>query len=87
MLHDVHTYTEPMEFDPDRYDQKDSEMKKVTDLAFGFGRRACPGMHFAHGTIFAIIATTLATCEIVPATDANGEDIIPEIAYTTGTIV
>ncbi|KZT07466.1 cytochrome P450 [Laetiporus sulphureus 93-53] len=87
MLHDPMTYADPMDFKPERYGNADAEMQKVTDLAFGFGRRACPGFYFAQGTIFAVIATVLATCDVVPAVDERGEPIVPEIAYTSGTIV
>ncbi|KAI0917772.1 hypothetical protein AcV7_007098 [Taiwanofungus camphoratus] len=86
MLHDPEVYPNPMAFDPDRYQKLDSEMQKVTDLAFGFGRRACPGLHLAEATVFSIVATVLATCEILPEVDTNGKDIVPEIAYTSGTI-
>lgn len=86
MLHDPEIYPDPMEFKPERFDGLDSEMKKVTDLAFGFGRRVCPGMHFAEGTLFAIIATALATCDILPGLDEHGKEVLPKYAYTPGTI-
>lgn len=75
-----------MEFDPERYNGLDSEMVKVTDLVFGFGRRVCPGIHFAEGTLFAIIATTLATCDILPGLDENGNEVLPTYSYTPGTL-
>jgi len=86
MLHDEEIFPNPMDFNPDRYQNLDSEMQKVSDLAFGFGRRACPGMYLAEGTVFAIVTTLLATCDILPAIDANGEKVIPEVSYTSGTI-
>ncbi|KAF8898066.1 cytochrome P450 [Gymnopilus junonius] len=85
MLHDPEIYPNPMQFIPERYNGSDEEMFKVT-LSFGFGRRICPGMHFAEGTLFSIIATTLATCDILPGLDANGKEVIPKYAYTPGTI-
>lgn len=87
MLHDPEIYSNPMEFNPDRYQNLDSEMRKVTDLAFGFGRRACPGFYFAEGTIFAIVTTALAACEIIPDVDENGKHVLPEVVYTSGAIV
>ncbi|CCM05258.1 uncharacterized protein FIBRA_07468 [Fibroporia radiculosa] len=87
MLHDPAEFPDPMEFRPERFGGDDAEMQKVTDLAFGFGRRFCPGYHFAEGTAFAVIATLLATCTIVPKLDAQGKEIIPELTYTSGTIV
>ena len=62
-------------------------MKKATNPIFGFGRRLCPGIHFADGTLFAIIATTLATCDILPGLDEKGNEVLPRYAYTSGTIV
>ncbi|KDR76708.1 hypothetical protein GALMADRAFT_67164 [Galerina marginata CBS 339.88] len=86
MLHDPEVYPDPMNFNPERYEGLESEMAKVTALSFGFGRRVCPGIHFAEGTLFAIIATTLATCEILPGLDRNGKVVLPRYAYTPGTI-
>ncbi|GJJ14351.1 hypothetical protein Clacol_008615 [Clathrus columnatus] len=86
MLHDPNIYPDPMTFNPERYKGLDTEMKKVTDLAFGFGRRACPGYHFAQGTIYSIVMTTLATCDILPPLAADGKEYIPETEYSSGTI-
>ncbi|KAJ7123140.1 cytochrome P450 [Mycena epipterygia] len=72
------------EFNPDRYNNLDSEMEQVADLVFGFGRRVCPGKHFAEGTFFAIVATVLAT---FPVVDAKGKEVIPNITFSTGTII
>ncbi|KAJ7659531.1 putative monooxygenase [Mycena rosella] len=84
MLRDPQIYHDPLEFDPDRYQNLDSEMDKVTDLLFGFGRRSCPGQDFAEGTFFAIVSTILATCEISPTVDAQGVPVIPDVTYTSG---
>ncbi|KDR76422.1 hypothetical protein GALMADRAFT_444741 [Galerina marginata CBS 339.88] len=87
MLHDPEVYSNPMEFNPDRFNGLDSEMKRVTELTFGFGRRVCPGIHFGESTLFAIVATTLATSNILPGLDENGNESLPKYAYTTGSIV
>ncbi|KIJ27702.1 hypothetical protein M422DRAFT_89822, partial [Sphaerobolus stellatus SS14] len=55
MLHDPEVYADPMEFKPERYNNDDTEMQKINDLVFGFGRRACPGSHFAFGTLYSIV--------------------------------
>ncbi|KAJ7816430.1 hypothetical protein B0H14DRAFT_2166199, partial [Mycena olivaceomarginata] len=68
----------PRKFDPDRYNNLDSEMDKVADLVFGFGRRVCPGKLFAEGSFFAIVTTVLSTCEIWPIVDAKGNEITPD---------
>nr|BAK09477.1 cytochrome P450 [Postia placenta] len=87
MLHDPNIYPEPDAFKPERYGGSDIEMKKVTDIAFGFGRRACPGFYFAQGTIFSIVVTVLATCDIVPIVDNHGREIIPDVRYSTKIIL
>lgn len=87
MLHDPTIYPAADEFRPERFGGSDTVMTKVTDIAFGFGRRACPGYHFAEGTIFAIVATVLATCDVVPVVDEYGQEIIPEVSLTSGSIV
>ncbi|KAJ7122883.1 putative monooxygenase [Mycena epipterygia] len=86
MLHDPDVFENPMEFNPDRYHNLDSEMEKVTDLVFGFGRRLCPGKAFGEGNVFAIAAIVLATCDISPTVDADGKDIIPDVVYSSGSI-
>ncbi|PCH34102.1 cytochrome P450, partial [Wolfiporia cocos MD-104 SS10] len=87
MTHDPEQYSEPMEFKPERYQYDDAQMTKVMSLGFGFGRRACPGSHFAESTFFAMVSTILACCNIMPAKDEHGNVIIPEIEYSTGMIV
>ncbi|KAK7039437.1 putative monooxygenase [Favolaschia claudopus] len=86
MLHDPNEFTNPMKFDPDRYRNLDSEMEKVTDLVFGFGRRLCPGKAFGEGNVFAIAATLLATCDILPPRDLKGEEFFPEVVYSSGSL-
>ncbi|KAH9934273.1 cytochrome P450 [Fomitopsis serialis] len=85
MLHDPDVFQQPDEFRPERFANSDTEMRKVTDLSlFGFGRRACPGSQFAEGSVFAIAATVLATCDVVPKVDERGDPIIPDMEYTSG---
>ncbi|KAF8125912.1 cytochrome P450 [Mycena galopus ATCC 62051] len=87
ILHDPEIYANPMEFNPDRYQGLNSEMDKVRDIAFGFGRRVCPGKDFADATLFAIVSTVLATCEILPVLDAGGKPILPEPSHTSGAVI
>ena len=87
MLHDPKHFPDPSDFNPDRYENSDAKMQKVTDLAFGFGRRRCPGYDFAQQTIFAVIATALATCDILPALDEHGKPIMPDGGYTDSGVI
>jgi cytochrome P450 len=85
MLHDPDVFMNPMEFDPARYLNSDSEMAKVTEVVFGFGRRVCPGKLFGEATLFAVVATTLATCNILPPVDAGGNKVAPSVTFSGGT--
>ncbi|KAJ7033902.1 putative monooxygenase [Mycena alexandri] len=85
MLHDPAVFPNPMKFDPDRYQNLNSEMQKV-NVVFGFGRRICPGKDFGESNVFAIASTLLATCDILPVVDAQGNDIIPDVAYSSGSL-
>ncbi|KAJ7779891.1 putative monooxygenase [Mycena metata] len=85
MLHDPAIFPNPMKFDPDRYRNLDSEMEKVNSV-FGFGRRICPGKDFGESNVFAIAATLLATCDIRPAVDARGNNVIPNVVYSSGSL-
>ena len=86
MAHDPEVYPDPMVFKPERFNGVDSEMAKASSLAFGFGRRICPGMHFAEGTLLSVIMTTLATCDVLARLDENGREVKLKYAYTSGTI-
>ncbi|KAF8188654.1 putative monooxygenase [Pholiota molesta] len=87
MLHDPEVYPDPMRFYPERFNGDDAAMNAAKELPFGFGRRVCPGIHLAEGTLFAIIATLLATCDILPGLDEDGKEVLPEYAYTNGTLI
>ncbi|KAK0452037.1 cytochrome P450 [Desarmillaria tabescens] len=54
-------------------------------LAFGFGRRVCPGAGFAETSVILNIANILACFNILKPVDLNtGSEYCPEISYTTG---
>jgi cytochrome P450 len=79
MLHDERRYPDPSVVSPDRLLGKPDEQKHVTDLVFGFGRRRCPGYHFAEATLFTSMATVLATCKIEEAPENIDVEYTPEI--------
>ncbi|OSD07365.1 CyP450 monooxygenase [Trametes coccinea BRFM310] len=78
MLHDPEVYDQPEEFRPERFikDGKlDSDVKDPEAIAFGFGRRICPGRHFALASLFINIASLLHVFDITPPLDENGQPI------------
>jgi len=85
MLHDPVIFPSPEEFNPDRFIGKQAAADAV-EVAFGFGRRFCPGINFAESSMFIAIATALATCNITNAVDEHGNLVPADVAYGTGTI-
>ncbi|KAL1951983.1 hypothetical protein VTO73DRAFT_1132 [Trametes versicolor] len=76
--HDPQTYAEPDVFNPDRYFKDgawDSSVLDPTTYAFGFGRRECPGRHFAVASIYIYVASVLQVFSIAPKRDANGKPV------------
>ncbi|KAH9889804.1 CyP450 monooxygenase [Cubamyces lactineus] len=83
ILHDPREYEDPDEFRPERFLEDDGTPKAgirdPTDLAFGFGRRVCPGRYFAEDILFLNIASVLHVLEIGLPVDQNGEFL--ELTY------
>ncbi|KAH7342145.1 cytochrome P450 [Rhizoctonia solani] len=73
MTRDPSVYEDPEVFNPDRYLDPCTPPSPV----FGWGRRRCPGVHFAQASVFVAIASILMTFDIGVAQDENGKDIIP----------
>ncbi|GJE86653.1 cytochrome P450 [Phanerochaete sordida] len=76
ILHDENIYHDPENFIPERFFEG---VPDSLDYAFGFGRRACPGQHFAKAHIFVSIAAALATFDVKKARDARGIVIEPRL--------
>ena len=71
-------YPDPHTFTPDRFlkdDMLNPDILDPRDIAFGFGRRVCPGMSMAYDTLWIAITTVLACTEICLAKDSAGREI------------
>ncbi|KAF4586172.1 hypothetical protein EYR38_010446 [Pleurotus pulmonarius] len=71
----------PDTFYPERY-LEDPELPDPHSFVFGFGRRICPGRHFAHSSVWLVAANIIATMELSPAVDSDGKPtpVLPEFS-------
>lgn len=88
MMHDPVRFPDPEKFKPERWLDADSENGpiRVQKVVFGFGRRICPGRHWADNTVFIAVASILATFNIERAKDADGAHIPPNENLSAKTV-
>ncbi|KZW02337.1 cytochrome P450 [Exidia glandulosa HHB12029] len=86
MFHDPSVYVHPDDFNPDRFSSTtDSPMPPdPLEWVFGFGKRVCPGLHFAQTSLMLNMASVLGTLNLTRPTDAGGRPTQPDISFTTG---
>ncbi|KAF8678854.1 cytochrome P450 [Rhizoctonia solani] len=84
MTRDESVYASPERFDPTRFLDPNTPRAPV----FGFGRRSCPGNHYAEASLFIMFASLLATFNIRPKTNpVTGEEEMPKVKATFNAIV
>ncbi|KAH9898437.1 cytochrome P450 [Cubamyces lactineus] len=87
--HNPQAYRDPDAFNPDRFltdDQMGHSLPDPSDYAFGFGRRACPGRHFALASIYIYVASVLHVFNITPKQDTNGNPIEIKADMNSGVV-
>ncbi|EGN99056.1 hypothetical protein SERLA73DRAFT_168607 [Serpula lacrymans var. lacrymans S7.3] len=84
ILHNKQNYSEPDLFKPERFLGDHPELDPRT-VAFGYGRRICPGMHLADASIFITCVTTLAVFNVTKSVE-NGVEIVPTLEGLAGAI-
>ncbi|KAL4246392.1 cytochrome P450 family protein [Abortiporus biennis] len=88
MSHDENSFPSPFTFNPDRFLDKDGKLNPdVRDpswLAFGFGRRICPGRFMAKDSAWMTMISILATFDITPKIGEDGEPVMPKEEFTSG---
>ncbi|KLO13198.1 cytochrome P450 [Schizopora paradoxa] len=79
IFRDEANYKNASAFDPSRFLEgcNDKPILDPTSVAFGFGRRRCPGRHFAEDSVWLVMASILAEFDITYAKDKDGNDIPP----------
>jgi hypothetical protein len=85
-MHDPVTYPEPSKFIPERHLGLSPAMDPLR-YVFGFGRRVCPGAHFAQVSLFINITGILTAFNITKKKDQNGVEIEPEAKWNTHTVM
>ncbi|KAH6906083.1 cytochrome P450 [Coprinopsis sp. MPI-PUGE-AT-0042] len=78
ILHDPNVFEDPMEFKPERYlkDGKlNTDLLDPMNVAFGYGRRICPGLHLSNAGLTMMVASMLAFFDIKQAIGADGKPV------------
>ncbi|KAK0480333.1 cytochrome P450 [Armillaria novae-zelandiae] len=81
---------DPETFIPERYIDGTSlgdVPEDPRELAFGFGRRRCPGEHFANRSVFIALAQITALFDISPENDSSGRPLLPPAEFVSGEAV
>lgn len=85
ILHDPEVYPNPEEFRPERYlDDGTNPPAPDPEAAFGYGRRICPGRHFAFNELFITMALILAAFDMSPPLDESGKPKEIELDHFNG---
>lgn len=86
MTHDETVYTDPDNFNPDRYmpAEEGGLGEPFPNGQFGFGRRVCIGKHLAEASVWIVVASMLSSMNIEKGRDESGNEIEPEVELTSG---
>ncbi|CAE6467599.1 unnamed protein product [Rhizoctonia solani] len=83
MGRDPRHYENPESFNPDRYLDPNVQRPPV----FGWGRRKCPGAHFAESSVFINVASLLATFTFSKKRGSSDQEIMPHIEVERNSVI
>ncbi|KAI9441889.1 cytochrome P450 [Lactarius indigo] len=77
ILHNPELYPDPEIFNPERFLNEDGTFRDdpTISLAFGSGKRICPGRHLVDTTLFMVVVSVLSVFNVTKAKDENGREI------------
>ncbi|KAF8837462.1 cytochrome P450 [Paxillus ammoniavirescens] len=85
MTRNENKYPNASDFVPERFiDAAGGLNADTVDFIWGFGRRICAGRHVADASLWAGIASILATFKLLPAQGPDGEDVMFEPQWING---
>ncbi|PNY29093.1 O-methylsterigmatocystin oxidoreductase [Tolypocladium capitatum] len=86
MTHDESVYTDPDNFNPDRYIpvEEGGLGEPFPNGQFGYGRRICIGRHLAEASVWIVVASMLSSMNIEKGRDESGNEIEPKVELTSG---
>lgn len=85
LLHDPEVYSDPFSFEPQRFLAPRNEPDPA-NVAFGSGRRICPGQNIAQPVLFIMMSRLLASFNMSKAVDAQGNHVEPKLEWASGSI-
>ncbi|KLO10133.1 cytochrome P450, partial [Schizopora paradoxa] len=88
MMHDEDHFPDNQTFKPERFGKGEGRIPELdpTLAIFGFGRRICPGRHFADATVWLTIASILHAFDILPESKTEEKPVYAASRFYTGAI-
>ncbi|KAF9506705.1 hypothetical protein BS47DRAFT_1385443 [Hydnum rufescens UP504] len=82
---DEKLYQSPEAFIPERFEGEKAALDPH-QIVFGYGKRICPGLHFADAIVWMTITSLLATVHFSKVRDELGNEITPVPEYSGGLV-